>query len=131
MKLRFVQGVIATAALGFILMAVPTRAQDEPKPDAPKQDEPKPDTATQVVVVAPATDAQTVVVNPPVPATNAAPAPFQFPKLGLPPLLDQVVKLSQSGTDEKVIRSYIEKAAPAYRITGNEIVQLRDLGISQ
>ena len=79
------------------------------------------------------------------PATNAAPsatpaatptepAPvkvIQFPKPGLPPLLDQVVRLSESGTDEGVIRAYIEKAAPPYRITGNEIVQLHDLGISQ
>lgn len=54
-----------------------------------------------------------------------------MPKFSLPPLLDQVVRLSESGADETVIRAYVEKAAPAYRITGHEIVQLRDLGISQ
>jgi hypothetical protein len=63
--------------------------------------------------------------------SNAPVRVVQFPKPGLPPLLDQVVRLSQSGTDEAVVRAYIEKAAPAYRITGNDIVQLHDLGISQ
>ncbi|HTD67870.1 MAG TPA: DUF6600 domain-containing protein [Candidatus Limnocylindria bacterium] len=84
----------------------------------------------------------TAPVQPALPPTNpaavAAPestkvAPAQvisFPKPGLPPLLDQVVHLSASGADEVVIRAYIEKAAPPYRITGNEIVQLHDLGIS-
>jgi hypothetical protein len=73
-----------------------------------------------------------VPVVPAPAAPNAEPVKvLQLPKLSLPPLLDQVVKLSQSGTDEAVIRAYVEKAAPPYRITGNEIVQLRDLGISQ
>lgn len=62
--------------------------------------------------------------------TNALPAEaFQFPKLSLPPLLDQVVRMNQSGTEEAVLRAYIEKAAPAYQITGNEIIQLQDLGV--
>ena len=71
-------------------------------------------------------------VAPAVVTTNAETVRvIQMPKLSLPPVLDQVVKLSQSGADETVIRAYVEKAAPPYRITGNEIVQLRDLGISQ
>ena len=75
-------------------------------------------------------------LNPPAPtapvvATHPAPAAvvtsFQLP---LPPLLDQVVRLGQSGADEKIISAYVEKAASPYQITGNDIIRLRDLGVS-
>ena len=70
-------------------------------------------------------------VLPPV-ATNAAPAaPLVPQQLSLPPLLDQVVRLSKSGTDESVVRAYVEKAASPYQITGNDIIQLQDLGVSK
>jgi len=111
------------ALVALALTATSANAADEPKTAAPATN------AAPKDVVAPPANAP-VVATPT--ATNAEPVKvLQLPKLGLPPLLDQVVKLSQSGADEAVIRAYIEKAAPPYRITGNEIVQLRDLGISQ
>jgi hypothetical protein len=111
----------APVAMAFVVMSV--SGADELKPAVAGTN------AAPAVVLLPVTN--TPVVSAPV-ATNAESVRvLQLPRLGLPPLLDQVVKLSQSGTDEAVIRAYIEKAAPPYRITGNEIVQLRDLGISQ
>src|ERR1051325_7829724 len=119
MKAQICRHFSSATLVALIVATMPLRAADDPRPagaDVPK------------IAVAP-TNAPTAAVAP---ATGAEPVQgFQMPKLGLPPVLDQVVKLSQAGTDETVIRAYIDKAAPAYRITGNEIVQLRDLGISQ
>lgn len=84
------------------------------------------DTATAKPAVP--TSSSAVVVQP---ATNTAPASVVPWKLGLPPVLDQVVRLSQSGTDEAVVRAYVEKAASPYQMTGNDIVQLQDLGVSK
>lgn len=61
----------------------------------------------------------------------AAAKAIEPPKMGLPPLLDQVVRLQNSGADEEVIRAYITKAASPYRVTGNDLVKLRELGVSQ
>src|ERR1051325_1361989 len=119
MKAQICRHFSSATLVALIVATMPLRAADDPRPagaDVPK------------IAVAP-TNAPTAAVAP---ATGAESAQgFQMPKLGLPPVLDQVVKLSQAGTGETVIRAYIEQAAPAYRITGNEIVQLRDLGISQ
>jgi hypothetical protein len=87
---------------------------------------------TNVAPAAISVSVTSTAIAPAVAVTNSETVRvIQMPKLSLPPTLDQVVKLSQSGADESVIRAYVEKAAPPYRITGNEIVQLRDLGISQ
>jgi hypothetical protein len=112
-----------TTTMVFAFFATRLVAAEEGQPTAPGTN------------IAPAA-VSAPVANPPGTTTvaEANPEPvrlIQMPKLGLPPTLDQVVKLSQSGADESVIRAYVEKAAPPYRITGNEIVQLRDLGISQ
>ena len=122
MKTQFWPRVVGTTVLGFF--AARLIAAEEAQPDAP---------ATNV---APAKTVSVPATNPSIPpavvVTNSETVRvIQMPKLSLPPTLDQVVKLSQSGADESVIRAYVEKAAPPYRITGNEIVQLRDLGISQ
>jgi hypothetical protein len=71
-------------------------------------------------------------VTEPMPAvTNAAPRTVvRAPAMSLSPLLDQVVRMSERGTDETVLKAYID-SSPAYRITGNEIIQMQDLGVSQ
>ena len=40
-----------------------------------------------------------------------------------------MARLSKSGADESVIKAYIEKSAPAYRVTGNDILDLQDQGV--
>src|SRR5262245_27567464 len=101
MKTRAWQILSATG----IALAFTINAADEPKPAAP---------TTAVAPTAPAT----VALPPATPPAPPTPAPaatntatvkvIQFPKPGLPPLLDQVVKLAQSGADESVIRAYVE-----------------------
>ncbi len=121
MNARTYRRVIAAAVLTFFVIRM-VAAEDAPA-IAPATNIASPavvvsSTNTPAVSAVGATNSETIRV-------------IQMPKLSLPPLLDQVVKLSQSGADDSVIRAYVEKAAPPYRITGNEIVQLRDLGISQ
>ncbi len=121
MNAQFWQRAAGVTVLAFFAARV--SAADDEQPTAPATGAPPP------VVSVPATNTS---IAPAVVVTNPETVRvIQMPKLSLPPTLDQVVKLSQSGADESVIRAYVEKAAPPYRITGNEIVQLRDLGISQ
>ena len=121
MKSRFWQRLVATT---LITCAVCVRAADT--------DDAKPAAAPPNDAAAAKTPATSN--TPPIvaqPNSEAAPASIIPPKLSLPPLLDQVVRLSQSGTDENVVRAYVEKAATPYQITGNEIIQLQDLGVSK
>jgi hypothetical protein len=120
---RGMSGVTAAA-----VFALRVAAADDPPTVAPTTSA-APPTAISVATTNTSIAPTTVV---PSAVTNAETVRLiQVPKLSLPLILDQVVKLSQSGADETVVRAYVEKAAPPYRITGNEIVQLRDLGISQ
>jgi len=109
-------------AVMLIVCAFSLRAAEDadPKPAAPRED---------AVATAPvATNSLSVVAQP---ATDPVPPPVIPLKLGLPPVLDQVVRLSQSGTDEAVVRAYVEKAASPYQVTGNDILQLQELGVSK
>lgn len=115
MKTRIWQNVLVATLLALTLTASRAAEADDVKPDknAPP---PAPN------VVAPPTNA---------PAPIAPAQVLQLPKPSLPPLLDQVVRLKQSGADENVVRAYVEKAAPPYQVTGNEIIQLQELGVSK
>ena len=63
--------------------------------------------------------------------TNAEPRLIQAAQINnLSPALAEVVRLAQSGAGESVTLAYIQKA-PAYHITGDEIIYLEDLGISE
>jgi hypothetical protein len=65
------------------------------------------------------------------PDTNAPPATaVQGAKIDLPPELLDVVRLAESGVTEEVIIAYIEKSAALYPLTADQIVYLRDLGMS-
>jgi len=127
MKTRVWQRFTAVALLAAAIHFSPAADGDEPKPAAPANDA-KP-AATPEAPSAPAAPAPE---QSPAPATpNAAPAPAFPPKLGLPPLLDQVVRLNKSGADEAVVKAYLEKSAPAYRVTGNDILALQEQGVSK
>jgi hypothetical protein len=44
--------------------------------------------------------------------------------------LDEIAKLAQSGTEESVMLSYIQTSPIAYRATADDIIQLREAGVS-
>src|SRR5687767_4554591 len=121
MKTRNWQSALAATLVALTFGSL--RAADEINPtpaDGP------PSAPEKVLPKAPVTETAPAVNNTP----DAAPGnTFQLPKPSLPPLLDQVVRLNQSGTDESIVRAYIEKAAPPYQITGNEILQLQERGV--
>lgn len=48
----------------------------------------------------------------------------------LPPNAREVVKLSQSGADEQVITAFVKSTATPYRLTADEIIALKNLGVS-
>jgi hypothetical protein len=124
MKTRIWQNVLAATLLALTPTASRAAEADDSKSDKNSATAP----SAPAVVGAPTNAPAPGVVA----ATNAEPVTvLQLPKPGLPPLLDQVVRLNQSGADESVVRAYIEKAAPPYQITGNEIIQLQDLGVSK
>lgn len=121
MKTRSWQSVLVAALIAL----TPTASRAAEADDAKSDKNPAPPTPN---VVAP-TNAPAPIVQT---TTNAAPVHvLQLPKPSLPPLLDQVVRLKESGADENVVRAYIEKAAPPYQVTGNEIIQLQELGVSK
>jgi hypothetical protein len=121
MKTRVWQWFTAAAVLVFAASQAGAAEADDAKPEAPPADS-KP----AIIITNP---------NPPAPASPAAPdaAPVSVipPKLSLPPTLDQVVRLSKSGADQSVIKAYIEKNAPNYRVSGNDIIDLQDQGVSK
>src|SRR5215218_6489468 len=91
MKTRIWQRFTATLLLAAVASVGRAADNEEPKPAAPP-DETKPAVTVTVPNPAPAP------VAPAVPAvTVATPAPVFPPKLSLPPLLDQVSRLSKSG----------------------------------
>jgi len=55
-------------------------------------------------------------------------AATQAPKLSWG--LDDVVKLSKAGVDESVIHSYIQNSGVGYNPNAQDIIQLRELGVS-
>src|SRR4249920_2660702 len=113
---------------GVSALAMSLNAADEPKAPAPPDAPP-----AKVEAAPPGNESPAVAPAAPVePATKSAPpeAVKTF-QPGLPPMLDQVVKLSDTGADEVVIRAYVQKAASPYRVTGNDIVRLRERGVSQ
>lgn len=124
MKTRIWQRFTATLLLAVALIG--RAADNEESKPAPPSEETKP------AVIVTDTPPATVPTVPAVPAVTAsAPASIIPPKLSLPPLLDQVSRLSKSGADESVIKAYIEKSAPAYQVTGNEILELQEQGVSK
>lgn len=52
-------------------------------------------------------------------------------KVNLPPELAEVVRLTESGVDQSVVLSYIQKAPMSYGVSADQIIYLRDLGVSQ
>jgi hypothetical protein len=61
--------------------------------------------------------------------TNSEPRVVQPAQINLSRELAELVRLAQSGADESVVLAYIEKV-PAYKISGDEIIYLQDLGVS-
>jgi hypothetical protein len=117
---------------GVSALAISLNAADEPKAPAPPDVPPAKADAAPPNTESPAVAANPAPAAPAAPAADAAPpeAAKTF-QPSFPPMLDQVVKLSETGADEAVIRAYVEKAASPYRVTGNDIVRLRERGVSQ
>src|SRR5689334_3055514 len=103
-----------------LLLTLPVRGAEAN--DSPAEPAPPVPAATVITTnaVSPApTPSKEITEAPPAPVTNAEPVKVvRAPSMTLPPLLDQVVRMSERGTDEAVVKAYIE-SAPAYKITGN------------
>src|ERR1041384_4619178 len=122
MKTRIWQTLVAMTLLALLPASRGDDAKSSNTPAEPREkNEAQPDSPAPVKTPAPTAQ----------PAPDSAPAPGQAAKLNLPPVLDQVVRLSKSGTDETVIRAYVAKAASPYLITGNDIIQLQEMGVSK
>jgi hypothetical protein len=61
--------------------------------------------------------------------TNSEPKVVQPIQIKVSPQLAEVVRLIQSDTDESVIVAYIENSPP-YHVNAEEIVYLKDLGVT-
>src|SRR5260221_5112242 len=46
----------------------------------------------------------------------------------LPPQLNEVVKMSNAGIDEKTITTYVE-SSPPFRLSADDVIRLRDAGV--
>jgi len=55
----------------------------------------------------------------------------EAPPVKTSPGVDEVIKLAESGAEDSVIETYIENSPIAYRLSADEIVYLRDIGISE
>jgi hypothetical protein len=65
-------------------------------------------------------------------SANASAPPTQVippSKVSLQPQLTEVVHLAQSGVDDSVVLSYIQRSPPTPPLTADQILYLRDLGI--
>jgi hypothetical protein len=60
--------------------------------------------------------------------TNVEPKVVQAAKVELPPTLAEIVRLAQSGAEESVVVTYVQKAPP-YTVTSDQIIYLQDLGV--
>ncbi len=64
-------------------------------------------------------------------STNGPPTQVIPPaNVNLPPQLAEVVRLAQSGVDESVVVSYVQRAPPTPPLSADQILYLRDVGIS-
>ena len=63
--------------------------------------------------------------------TNAAPIQVIAPaRVSLPTVPAEVLRMSEAGISDDVITSYIQNAASTYMLEANQIVYLRDVGVS-
>src|SRR5689334_17757698 len=77
--------------------------------------------------------AQTPPPAPPPPVTTAAPAPAQQPVANAPavsPAAAEVVRLAEAGTSDDVILAYIQNSTTAFDLSADQILYLRDVGVS-
>lgn len=74
------------------------------------------------------TSAQTnAAVSSPAPAASESPA---APSFKLPSRLDEITQLSKAGVGENVILAYIKDSHTAYNLNAQDIIKLRDDGVS-
>ena len=73
------------------------------------------------------------VAQPPAPENPGPPPPPQSAAAvpsDLSPAATEVVKLSESGVGEDVILAYIQNSQAAFNLSANQLLYLRDLGLS-
>lgn len=77
--------------------------------------------------------ANTAASAPAMPPNASAPPSQVIPreKVNLPPELAEVARLTESGVDQKVVLSYVQKTPLPYSASADQIVYLRDLGVSE
>jgi hypothetical protein len=81
-------------------------------------------------------DTDVATSSPPAPTaldtSNAPPARAVQPaNITLPPELAEIVRLAQSGVSDDVLVAYIQKSPAKYSVTADQIVYMKDLGISE
>ena len=101
-------GAAALALIGTIAQLTTTHAQSDASKDA----------------------APTDATAPAATSTNLAPA--EMPKLpaDLSPGLADVIKLTQSNVGDQVVENYIKNSGNTYKPTADEILYLKDVGVS-
>src|SRR4051794_33648540 len=63
-------------------------------------------------------------------ATGQAPAGAPAVPSTLSSSVAEVIKLSESGTGEEVVLAYIQNSSATFNLTADDILYLRDIGIS-
>lgn len=71
------------------------------------------------------------VVEPPAIADEAPPLKAVIPPADLSPGLPEVIQLAQSAVGDEVLLAYIEKSERSFNPTVDEIVYLKDIGLSE
>src|SRR5690242_7154053 len=69
--------------------------------------------------------------QPPAPSAGApAPSENAGPPAAVSPAVAEVIRLAQSGVGEDVVTGYIQNSAAPFDLSADQILYLRDLGIS-
>ncbi|MHB9007420.1 MAG: DUF6600 domain-containing protein [Limisphaerales bacterium] len=134
--------LIVTATAGFLLAGC--RSGDPADPPVSRVIErERVVTKTQVVVATPAIPSPSVVPEEPAPAAppsegaTQTDSPEEVPlatvgaqRLPLPPLVGRVVGMAQRRVGDAVLLEFIKNATNAYELSSDQVVYLKDLGIS-
>src|SRR5262249_38598411 len=56
--------------------------------------------------------------------------PTALPSVNLPTAASEVVRLSEAGSTEEVILAYIQRSTAPFNLSADQILYLRDIGIS-
>lgn len=125
----------ATGLLGWLLLLGGCSSEPSSAPPLTKvvvTNPPAPTTPPPAPAAAPAAANATTPVAPTNAPTAAAPTVTLPPqRIPLPPAVDAVADLAQSQVGELVILEYIKKSTNAFDLTADQIIYLKDIGLSE